>query len=254
MQKMIGFKVERKLTTENLQVTPKKFCKMLLKDFRHELMTELRQFDISSEQLGAMSARHKQAILKDEHKRRLIGNEKRAHNKLKTIVSGLSEQRDITHEIRVINYPEGSGMGAARITELFFDEEWWKNEFNSSESVFLFIMGHELTHIKFEDIAQDAALQELQSEIESKRAAHNFCEFKLRLNRLSELQADVDSAMHSKRALKGYALWTSQDIVECGDTGGAGYPRMSQRLHLAHLLRQLHDSYEPKIRKKRRIE
>lgn len=256
MRKMIGFKNQKIATSfseDYLRATPKKFCRMLLNDFRHELMIELASGGITLEALDAMHAMHKQKILQEDNKRRLSPTEKAGHPRIKKVVHELSDQLKIEHPIRVINFHGDSCIGSARINELFFDEEWWENEFDKNQDVLRFTVGHELSHIRYEDIACEEALNALHKKIANKRVARRVKESIKRMNKFTEVQADINSALASKRALKGYERWTAQDIAGCGDTGGL-HPLMSQRLQLAGLLGQLNNLYQPQSRKKRRLQ
>lgn len=242
------------LPLEYLQANPLNFCRLLINDCYHELFLELKSCGITLEQIQVLQKIHQQKIREEDHQRRLNPSEKSANATVKKIVNELAIRWNITDPLRVINYRGNSCMGCARITEVFFDEEWWENELDKNLDVLRSIAGHELSHILMQDVALYEALDELQKKIKNKRVAQRAEKSINRLCKLTEVQADIESSLESKSALKGYACWTAHDIACCGDNGGESHPLMSDRSYLAGLLKQLNDRYEPQSRKKRKIE
>ena len=120
--------------------------------------------------------------------------------------------------------------------EVFIDEEQWEYTFSADTDVLTFIAGHELAHIYiyYEDLETDDALEEACKNSIAHDAIKKEAEQCLKsLGRFTELRADVISATDSKRALKGYEVWTALDLKCCGETGGDTYPYMSQRSSIA---------------------
>jgi hypothetical protein len=257
MRTMIGANTQADpsdLPLEYFQKTPLKFCRLLINDLHHELIIELKACGITLEQLETARAFHKQKILEEDYKRRLKLSEKPGNRHVKKIVSELAARWHMSNRIRVIDYRGASCIGCARLTELFFDEEWWENEFENNTDVLRFIAGHELHHILVEDLAVEEALCGLQKKIKNKKAAQKALNTIRRINKLEEVQADIESALDSSRSLKGYVCWTSHDIKGCGDVGGEAHPLTSQRFRLASLLQQLNNLYQAPSSKKRKIE
>lgn len=257
MQHMIGVpesSIKNTISEQHVRATPKNFCKRLLSAYHHELMTELLQCGFSHEEIQQKYHINRKKIIEDDDSRRLKPLEKAAKVPVKKMVHALADRWKIKHKIRVINAPDGTNIGSARITELFLDEERWENAFDKDPRVLQFIAGHELTHILHEDIALDLALNEVQKKNLSGHSAvkTETCEAISRLSKFCEVRADIYSALDSKRALKGYLFWTKRDLEVCGDEVDKDHPLTSDRLQLAGLLQKLYATYQPQPRKRKR--